>query len=110
MSARYAGALRSLDVTPGDRVLVQVDKSPYALLLYLATLRIGAIFVPLNTAYTPTEVTYFLGDARPRLFIARPETEDDLVDIARNTGATLLTFDTDGAGSLADAIANTEPV
>ncbi|MEO1864278.1 MAG: AMP-binding protein, partial [Pseudomonadota bacterium] len=82
MSARYAGALRSLDVTPGDRVLVQVDKSPYALLLYLATLRIGAIFVPLNTAYTPTEVTYFLGDARPRLFIARPETEDDLVDIA----------------------------
>ena len=110
MSARYAGALRSLDVTPGDRVLVQVDKSPYALLLYLATLRIGAIFVPLNTAYTPTEVTYFLGDARPRLFIARPETEDDLVDIARNTGATLLTFDTDGAGSLADAITNTEPV
>lgn len=110
MSARYAGALRSLDVTPGDRVLAQVDKSPYALLLYLATLRIGAIFVPLNTAYTPTEVTYFLGDARPRLFIARPETEDDLVDIARNTGATLLTFDTDGAGSLADAITNTEPV
>ena len=110
MSARYAGALRSLDVTPGDRVLVQIDKSPYALLLYLATLRIGAIFVPLNTAYTPTEVAYFLGDARPRLFIARPETEDDLVDIARNTGATLLTFDTDGAGSLADAITNAEPV
>ena len=110
MSARYAGALRSLDVTRGDRVLVQVDKSPYALLLYLATLRIGAIFVPLNTAYTPTEVTYFLGDARPRLFIARPETEDDLLDIARNTGTTLLTFDTDGAGSLVDAITNTEPV
>ncbi len=78
MSARYAGALRSLDVTQGDRVLVQVDKSPHALLLYLATLRIGAIFVPLNTAYTPTEVAYFLGDARPRLFVARPETEDDL--------------------------------
>ena len=110
MSARYAGALRSLDVTPGDRVLVQVDKSPYALLLYLATLRIGAIFVPLNTAYTPTEVAYFLGDAQPRLFVARPKTEDDLVDIARNTGAALLTFDTDGAGSLADAMANAEAV
>jgi len=110
MSARYAGALRSLDVTQGDRVLVQVDKSPYALLLYLATLRIGAIFVPLNTAYTPTEVAYFLGDAQPRLFVARPKTEDDLVDIARNTGAALLTFDTDGAGSLADAMANAEAV
>ena len=110
MSARYAGANRSLDVTQGDRVLVQVDKSPYALLLYLATLRIGAIFVPLNTAYTPTEVAYFLGDAQPRLFVARPKTEDDLVDIARNTGAALLTFDTDGAGSLADAMANAEAV
>ena len=110
MSARYAGALRSLDVTQGDRVLVQVDKSPYALLLYLATLRIGAIFVPLNTAYTPTEVAYFLGDARPRLFVARPETEDDLCRIADDAGAALLTFDTDGAGSLADAMANAEAV
>ena len=110
MSARYAGALRSLDVTQGDRVLVQVDKSPHALLLYLATLRIGAIFVPLNTAYTPTEVTYFLGDARPRLFIARPETEDDLCQIAHDAGATLLTFDTEGEGSLADAMTNAEPV
>ena len=110
MSARYAGALRSLDVTQGDRVLVQVDKSPYALLLYLATLRIGAIFVPLNTAYTPTEVAYFLGDAQPRLFVARPETEDDLCRIADDAGAALLTFDTDGAGSLADAMTNAEPV
>ena len=110
MSARYAGALRSLDVTQGDRVLVQVDKSPYALLLYLATLRIGAIFVPLNTAYTPTEVAYFLGDAQPRLFVARPETEDDLCRIADDAGAALLTFDTDGAGSLADAMANAEAV
>ena len=110
MSARYAGALRSLDVTQGDRVLVQVDKSPDALLLYLATLRIGAIFVPLNTAYTPTEVAYFLGDAQPRLFVARPETEDDLCRIADDAGAALLTFDTDGAGSLADAMANAEAV
>ena len=110
MSARYAGALRSLDVTQGDRVLVQVDKSPHALLLYLATLRIGAIFVPLNTAYTPTEVAYFLGDARPRLFVARPETEDDLYQIAHDAGATLLTFDTEGEGSLADAMTNAEPV
>ncbi|MBT4106627.1 MAG: AMP-binding protein, partial [Proteobacteria bacterium] len=99
-----------LDVTQGDRVLVQVDKSPHALLLYLATLRIGAIFVPLNTAYTPTEVAYFLGDARPRLFVARPETEDDLCQIAHDAGATLLTFDTEGEGSLADAMTNAEPV
>ena len=50
-TARYAGALRALGLRSGDRLLAQVDKSPEVLLLYLATLRLGAVFVPLNTAY-----------------------------------------------------------
>src|SRR5690349_8570535 len=72
MSARYAAAFAAIGVRAGDRVAVQVEKSPEALLLYLATVRAGAVFLPLNTAYTPTEVSYFLSDAAPALFVADP--------------------------------------
>jgi malonyl-CoA/methylmalonyl-CoA synthetase len=56
-------------VRPGDRVAAQVEKSPEAVMLYMATLKVGAVFLPLNTAYTASEVEYFLGDAEPRLFV-----------------------------------------
>lgn len=72
LSSRFAGVLRRSDVTPGDRVVVQVDKSVANVALYLACLRAGAIFVPLNTAYTPSEVAYFLNDATPKVFVCRP--------------------------------------
>lgn len=85
-TARFATALRELGVKPGDRVAAQVAKSPEAILLYLATLRIGAVFLPLNTAYTAAEIDYFLGDAEPRLFVCRPES---LADHAGRASATL---------------------
>jgi malonyl-CoA/methylmalonyl-CoA synthetase len=66
---RIAAALTHRAVTPGDRVVAQVEKSPEAVALYLACLRIGAVFVPLNTAYTTAEVEYFLGDADPRIAV-----------------------------------------
>ena len=69
LAARFAAALGSRGVVPGDRVVVQVEKSIGAVALYLACLRTGAIFVPLNTAYTASEVSYFLKDAEPRLFV-----------------------------------------
>ncbi|MCU0870440.1 MAG: AMP-binding protein [Burkholderiales bacterium] len=72
-AARLHAALAASGVVPGDRVCVQVGKSVAALALYLACLRAGAVFVPLNTAYTPTEIAYFLGDARPRLFVCDPD-------------------------------------
>ena len=50
-------------VEPGDRVAAQVEKTPENLLLYLATLRAGAVFLPLNTAYTLAELDYFIGDS-----------------------------------------------
>ena len=103
-TARYAGALHSLGIGHGDRVLAQIDKSPEALLLYLATLRLGAIYVPLNTAYTPTEVIYFLGDAQPGLFIARPDREATLSEAAQAAGAMLLTLDESGQGSLSERV------
>ncbi|KAA3633796.1 MAG: malonyl-CoA synthase [Proteobacteria bacterium] len=71
-SGRMAGMLRDLGVGRGDRVLVQVEKSPQAVLLYLGCLRAGAVFLPLNTAYKAREVEYFMGDATPRLAVCRP--------------------------------------
>jgi len=68
-AARFAAVLRARGIAPGDRVVVQVEKSPAAVALYLACLQCGTIFVPLNTAYTDAEVAYFLGDAEPALFV-----------------------------------------
>ncbi|GAC1335246.1 MAG: malonyl-CoA synthase [Beijerinckiaceae bacterium] len=99
-SARMAGVLRSLGVEAGDRVAVQVEKSPEAVLLYLACLRAGAVFLPLNTAYTPAEVAYFLKDAEPKLFVCDPKRRDRLADSAAKT-VTIETLDESGRGSLA---------
>ncbi|MGE3246701.1 MAG: malonyl-CoA synthase [Beijerinckiaceae bacterium] len=85
-SAKLANTLVALGVAPGDRVAVQVEKSPDMLLLYLACLRAGAIFLPLNTAYTPAEIEYFLGDARPRVFVCDPKKKDGLAGVAAGAG------------------------
>jgi len=105
-AARLASALKSLDVDKGDRVLVQVDKSPNALALYLAVLRRGAIYVPLNTDYTAAELAYFLADAKPKLAVCRPGSE------AAFPGAqAVASLGIDGGGSLtAAAGASTEHI
>ena len=72
-TARMANVLLSLGVSPGDRVAVQVKKSPQAIFLYLACLRAGAVYLPLNDAYQRHELEYFLGDATPRVFICQPQ-------------------------------------
>jgi malonyl-CoA/methylmalonyl-CoA synthetase len=66
---RMAAALAQRAVVAGDRVVAQVEKSPDAIALYLACLRVGAVFVPLNTAYTNAEIEYFLGDAEPKVAV-----------------------------------------
>lgn len=85
-SARMAHALVSLGVVPGDRVAAQVEKSVPALMLYLASLRAGAVFLPLNTAYTPAEIAYFIGDATPRLFVCDPAAAPKLAPVAQAAG------------------------
>jgi malonyl-CoA/methylmalonyl-CoA synthetase len=70
--ARTAGRLLAEGVQPGDRVALQADKTPEVIVVYLAALKAGAVFLPLNSAYTATEVEYFLGDAEPRVFITDP--------------------------------------
>jgi malonyl-CoA/methylmalonyl-CoA synthetase len=104
--AAIAGSLVAEGVVPGDRVALQVEKSPEAVMIYLATLMAGAVFLPLNSAYTPGEVDYFLKDAEPKLFIqdavgyvagsqdAEPlsqavsRTSDDLASIIYTSGTT----------------------
>ncbi len=68
-AGRWAAGLRALGVTPGDRVLVQAEKSVEVVVLYLATLRAGAVYVPLNTAYTAKEMAYFFADAAPTVAV-----------------------------------------
>lgn len=100
--AQMANALRQSGVGPGDRVAVQVAKSPEALALYGATVAIGAIFLPLNTAYTASELDYFLGNARPRVFVVDPSKAEALSSIAADHAAQLRTMDKVGKGSLSD--------
>ncbi len=99
-SARIAHALVAQGVTPGDRVAVQIDKSPEAILLYLACLRAGAVFLPLNTGYTLAELDYFIGDAEPRLVICSPASEAGIRSLAAPRGAAVDTLGTAGDGSL----------
>ncbi|MFZ5539964.1 MAG: malonate--CoA ligase [Pseudomonadota bacterium] len=90
-SARLAGWLASLDL-PRDadgsaaRIVVQVEKSPEALMLYLAALRAGLIYVPLNTAYQRAELEYFLNDARPAVVVCTPSRAPEIEPLARAAG------------------------
>src|SRR5882672_11085020 len=85
-SSRFAAALVRRGVAPGDRVAVQVDKSVEAVLLYVACLRMGAVFVPINPANTPNEVTYFLRDSKARVAIIRPADHALLEPLAAHAG------------------------
>lgn len=101
MAKSLAQTLLNLGVQQGDRVSVQVDKSPEALALYLACLRIAAVYHPLNTAYSLVEMEYFLRNAAPRLLICSPEQEEPLTKLAQECGVEgVLTLDIMGKGSL----------
>jgi malonyl-CoA/methylmalonyl-CoA synthetase len=103
-TARVANALVALGVAPGDRVAVQVEKSPMALCLYLATIRAGAVFLPLNTAYTLAELDYFLTDAEPSLVVCDPAVEAGVRMIAERIGAGVETLDANGQGGMLDRV------
>jgi malonyl-CoA/methylmalonyl-CoA synthetase len=105
-TARFANALKALGVAPGDRVAAQVEKSPEALLLYLGSVRAGAVFLPLNTAYTTAELEYFIGDAEPSLIVCDPAKREALLPIAKKAKVRAVeTLDARGEGSLAVAAA-----
>lgn len=106
VTARWAAALTNAGAQPGDRIVVQVEKSIENVLLYLASLRAGLVYVPLNTAYTAAELTYFFGDAEPRIVVCDPAKEDAIASIIGE--AVLLTLGSDRQGSLVQHVADTK--
>ena len=104
-AGQMANVLVSRGVKPGDRVAAQTEKSVPALVLYLGTVRAGAVYLPLNTAYTLNELDYFIGDAEPSLVVCDPAKAEGIGAIAAKVGAKVETLGADGKGSLTDAAA-----
>ena len=102
---KMAAALVAAGVKPGDRVAVQTEKSLEAVQLYLGAVLAGAAFLPLNTAYVPAEIEYFLTDAEPSVLVCDPARLDALAPLAETAGARAMTLDGEGRGTLADAAA-----
>jgi malonyl-CoA/methylmalonyl-CoA synthetase len=105
-SACLANLLKSLNLPEGARVAAQVEKSPEALLLYLATLRAGLVYLPLNTAYREAEIGYFLENAEPSVVVCAPGNLAWVSRLAEKSGTPhVYTLDDDRTGTLLDAAA-----
>jgi len=102
MALSFASTLTRLGLKPGDRMAVQVEKTPEALALYCAALAAGIIFLPLNTTYTTEEVSYFVSDAGAALLVGDPAKTESLAPLAESHGARFETLDRKGKGSLRD--------
>ncbi len=105
LSAKIANLLTALDVTQGSRVLVQTPKTPLGVALYLACMRIGAIYVPLNVAYTLDELDYFITDTEPALFVCDSNKKGSLAELfAKHKIPNVLDLNTSGQGSLLEQL------
>jgi len=107
MIARFANGLSAAGVGPGDRVAVQASKTQQMLALYAATVASGAVFLPLNTAYTPEELEYFISDCEARLFLVDPARIASMTPLAGKLGVRLESI---GPGGSFDALAQDLPV
>ncbi|MDI3336992.1 malonyl-CoA synthase [Defluviimonas aestuarii] len=101
-AARFAGALVAMGLVPGDRVALQLEKSPDMLAVIAGAIRAGVVFLPLNPAYTAAEVAYFVGDAGAKLLLCDGRAEAGLAPVAAKAGAQLAVLNTDGTGSFTD--------
>ncbi len=110
LSGQIANILRDAGVEPGHRVAMQCEKSVEALALYLACLRLGALFLPLNTAYMPAEIDYFIGDAEPTVVVSSMQAEDQIAPICAQHKATLFTLGENSDGTLIDAAKTASPI
>ena len=100
-SARIANCLLESGASPGDRVTVQVEKSVESIFLYLACLRSGLVYHPLNTAYKSSELSFFIKNAEPTIVVCSTEAIDTYKSIVSKEGIkTFLTLDSDGSGTL----------
>jgi len=110
LAARIAAVLVSHGVKPGDRVAVQAPKTPETLAVYAACVQVGAVFLPLNTAYTPAEVEFFLTDAAPRLFVCDDAAAASYAALAARLGIKLLTIAANRGGTLPAAASSAAPL
>jgi malonyl-CoA/methylmalonyl-CoA synthetase len=111
MAAGFAGALTAAGLGPGDRVALQLEKSPAMLAVIAGAIRAGVVFVPLNPAYTAAEVGYFVADSGARLLLCDGGTQAALAPVAAQCGAALAVLNADGSGSFAEmAAAGPAPV
>ncbi|WP_299609745.1 malonyl-CoA synthase [uncultured Tateyamaria sp.] len=106
LAAQYAGLLTEVGLNPGDRVAVQIEKSPQALAVYAACAQAGLVFLPLNTAYTADEVAYFVSNSGAGIVLCDDRKRGGLAPIAERCGAQLETLNEDGAGSFAEKAAS----
>ena len=105
LTAKLANRLTESGLVPGDRLCAQVKKSPIVVILYLACLRAGVIYLPLNTAYVSSELNHFFQDAEPAMVICDPEKFDEISKLATNSEIkSVLTLDANGNGTLMDGI------
>ena len=106
-SAMMANLLDSLHIPKGSRVAVQVEKSVEAVMLYLATLRAGYVFLPLNTAYQSAEIEYFIGNAEPAVVVCSSKNFGWVSKIAFKAGTlNVYTLDDNRTGSLLERAAH----
>jgi len=106
-TAMMANLLDSLDLPPASRIAVQVEKSVEAMVLYLATLRAGHVFLPLNTAYQSGEIEYFIGNAEPAVVVCSPKNHGWVSKIAFTAGTQyVFTLGDDRTGSLLERAAH----
>jgi malonyl-CoA/methylmalonyl-CoA synthetase len=108
-SARLARLFSAQGVQPGDRVMVQVDKSPHVLFLYLACLRAGFIYLPLNTGYRQRELEYFFANATPRVIVCDPESDALWRTLDPASTCARYTLDSQGQGALIEQSRLQEP-
>lgn len=110
-SQKFAALLQQMSVSAGDRVLVQVEKSPEVIPLYLAVLQLGAVWVPINPAYTLVETDYFIQDAEPQLIVSTQERMRDMQALASTHQVPHVeSLGTDGTGSLIDKVMDQQPL
>ena len=104
LTNKLANILVSYGLNPGDRIAVQVEKSVTQLALYAATIKAGGVYLPLNTAYTPHELNYFISNARPKIIITDADTAAELEELYSSKQALFLTLNKNETGSLVDKL------
>ena len=102
LSSKFSNALIDIGLNEGDRIAIRIEKSPHALAIYAACVQLGIVFLPLNPAYTMTEVEFFVSDSSSKLIICDTKNKAQLNLIGKKFGARVMTLNSDGSGTFSD--------